>query len=64
MKIVSFNCRELANPSKKSSLKRMVETILSDVILLQETMGMNDVNKNALETLLHDLSFESIDAKG
>jgi hypothetical protein len=34
MKFLSFNCRGVVNPSKKSTLKRMVESTQPDVILL------------------------------
>jgi exonuclease III len=43
MKILSLNCRGLASPAKKSSLKRLVSVNNPDIIFLQETMGVNEV---------------------
>jgi exonuclease III len=64
MKTMSFNCRGLANPYKKSLLKRLVESMRSDVIFLQETMGSSQVVKEALESLLVGWSFEVVDGRG
>jgi hypothetical protein len=64
MKIVSFNLRGLANPSKKSSLRRMVDNISPGVILLQETLGIREDVKFALESLLHGWVFVAVDSRG
>jgi exonuclease III len=64
MKILSFNCRGLANPAKKSSLKRLVVVIDLDVIFLQETMGVSELVVASLESLFPGWSFVAVDAKG
>jgi len=50
MKILSFNCRGLAGPLKKSALKRVVALGHPDVILLQETLGVGEVIKERLSS--------------
>jgi exonuclease III len=64
MKILSFNCRGLANPNKKSSLRRLVEQCSLDVILLQETLGDNLAVVKILESLLPGWMFTAVDARG
>jgi exonuclease III len=64
MKILSFNCRGLANPSKKSSLRRLVELISPEVIFLQETMGVSESVVSVLESLLPGWDFAAVDARG
>lgn len=64
MKIMAFNCKGLANPSKKSPLKRLVDFAKPNVIFLQETMGSCQMVKNALEALLARWTFEAINARG
>jgi exonuclease III len=64
MKVLSFNCRGLANPAKKSSLKRLVVVVAPDVIFLQETMGVSELVVASLESLLPGWSFAVVDAKG
>jgi exonuclease III len=64
MKVLSFNCRGLANPSKKSSLRRLVEQSSPDVILLQETLGDSVSVVKTLETLLPGWMFAAVDARG
>jgi exonuclease III len=64
MKILSFNCRGLASPAKKSSLKRLVSVNNLDIIFLQETLGVSEVVVNSLEALLPGWSFVAVDAKG
>ena len=39
MKLMSFTCRGLASPIKKSSLRRLVDLNQPDIVLFQETMG-------------------------
>ena len=64
MKVMSFNCRGLASPLKKSSLRRLVELNQPDVILLQETLGCSEEVVRGLETLLSGWKFVAVDAKG
>jgi hypothetical protein len=64
MKILSLNCRGLASPTKKSSLKRLITVHNPDIIFLQETMGISEIVTRALEALLPGWSFVAIDAKG
>jgi exonuclease III len=63
MKILSFNCRGLVNPNKKSSLRRLVEQCSPDVILLQETLGENLAVVKILESLLLGWMFTAVDAR-
>jgi exonuclease III len=63
MKILSFNCWGLANPNKKSSLRRLVEQCSPDVILLQETLGDNLAVVKILESLLPGWMFTVVDAR-
>jgi len=42
MKCLSFNCRGMASASKKLALYDIFEVQLSDIILLQETLGEVD----------------------
>jgi exonuclease III len=62
MKVVSFNLRGLENPSKKLSLRRMVDNISPGVILLQETFGIREDVDFALEYLLHGWVFVAVDS--
>jgi exonuclease III len=64
MKILSFNCRGLANPAKKSSLRRLIDQTSLEVILLQETLGDSVTVTKSLETLLPGWSFAAVDARG
>jgi exonuclease III len=64
MKILSFNCRGLTSPAKKSSLKRLVSVNSPDIIFLQETLGVSEVVVKSLEALLPGWSFVAVDAKG
>jgi exonuclease III len=64
MKILSFNCRGLASPTKKSSLKRLIAVHNPDVLFLQETMGLSEVVIRSLEALLLGWSFVVLDARG
>jgi exonuclease III len=52
MKLLSFNCRGLASPSKKIALHRLVESTQSDIILLQETLGDANVMVPMMEKLI------------
>lgn len=64
MKFLSFNYKGLANPGKKSSFKRLVDSTRLDIILLQETLGTWDCIKLALEALCPSWSFEALAARG
>ena len=64
MILLSYNCRDLASPQKKSSLKRMIALLDPQIILLQETMGPSDKVKEALESWLPGWVFEAVDAVG
>ena len=64
MKILCFNCRGLTIPSKKLSLKRLVDVLVHDVLLLQETMGNSDVVVGFLKYLLPYWDFHVIDVNG
>ena len=64
MNIMSFNCRGLANPSKKSSLRRLIDFNRPDVLLLQETLGLNEDVCCILESLLPGWKFVAIDECG
>ena len=64
MKILSFNCRGLTSPSKKSSLKHLVDVWEPNVLLLQETMGNSNAVVGALKYMLLDWYFAAIDANG
>jgi exonuclease III len=64
MKIMSFNCRGLANPHKKLTLKRVVINDHPDVILLQDTLGDGEVVQAALETMFPGWAFITSDVRG
>jgi exonuclease III len=64
MKFLSFNCRGLASPHKKSSLKRLITTQQPDIILLQETLADSTTVSSTLATLFPGWHFEGIDATG
>jgi exonuclease III len=64
MKCCSFNCRGLAGPLKRTSLKRMILTEHPDVLLLQETLGEGIEVFNRLSSLLPDWSFITLDSIG
>jgi hypothetical protein len=64
MKFLSFNCRGVVSPSKKLSLKWLVDSNHPDIIFLQETMGMSSYVFSILEYLLNNWSFSSMDTRG
>ena len=64
MKIMSFNCCGLENLSKKSSLWCLIEFNFPDVVLLQETLGLNEEVSCNLETLLLGWQFVAVDVCG
>ena len=50
MKIMSFNCRGLDGPQKRSALRRVVDLDCPDILLLQETLGAGEEIKFRLES--------------
>ena len=64
MKILSFNCRGMAGPVKKSAFVRVLTLEHPDVILLQETLGVGEVIKEKLENWLPGWCFLTLDANG
>ena len=64
MKVMSFNCRGLAGPGKKSALMRVLALEHPDVLLLQETLGVGVVIQGKLESWFPGWSFVTLDAKG
>jgi len=64
MKVMSFNCRGLAGPKKKSALMRVLTLEHPDVILLQETLGVGEIVKDRLESWLAGWSFVTLDVRG
>jgi len=64
MKFMSFNCRGLAGPIKKSAFRRVLTLEHPDVIMLQETLGVGDVIKDCLERWLPGWTFITLDVKG
>jgi len=64
MKVMSFNCRGLAGPKKKSALIRVLTLEHPDMILLQETLGEGFIIKERLENWLSGWFFVTMDVKG
>jgi exonuclease III len=64
MKLLSFNCRGLASPSKKSALKRLVTLHQPDVFFLQETLTNERSATQALMNLFPGWAFLGLDASG
>ena len=64
MKLMSFNCRRLASPIQKSSLRRLVDLNQPDIVLLQETMGISEDVVRLLKVLLLGWKFVGIDSRG
>ena len=64
MKFVSLNCRGLESTWKKLSLKRMMEVLSPEVILPQETMGLELEVETSLTSLLLQYSFTTQSAIG
>ena len=64
MKLLSFNCRSLAGPGKKSAFMRVLTLEHPDVILLQETLGVGEMIQERLESWLLGWSFVTLDARG
>ena len=64
MKLMSFNCRGLAGPVKKSAFIRVLTLEHPDVILLQETLEVGEVIQERLESWILGWSFVTLDARG
>ena len=64
MIVMTLNCRGLASTPKKLAIRRMIEDQFLDVIFVQETMCDGSLLVNALEIMLKDWKFVSVDAKG
>jgi exonuclease III len=62
MKIMSLNCKGLVIPLKKISLKRLIFSNQSDLVLLQETMAFESVVVQLLENILPLWIFVGLDA--
>ena len=58
MILLSYNCRGLTSPQKKSSIKRIIAMHDPQIILLQETMGPSEKVKEALESWIPDGSLK------
>ena len=64
MKIMSFNCRGLASPLKRPTLRRVVDVEHPDILLLQETLGGGDVIKEKFESWFLGWTFVTLDVRG
>jgi exonuclease III len=64
MKFLSLNCRGLASPHKKSTLKQLINTQQPDIILLQEMMEDSSAISATLSSLLPRWLFMGLDAAG
>ena len=64
MKIMSFKCRGLVDPLKRSTLKRVVDLEHPDVIMLKETLGIGYVLKSKLESWFSGWISKTLDVRG
>jgi len=64
MKITSFNCRGLARPEKKLTLRKLFHTSPIDIILLQETLDPVNTITYLLEVMFVGWKFIGIYANG
>ena len=64
MKILSLNRRGLESPSKKLALKRLVQLHNPHILLLQETVGQEEVIGTFLINPFMHMKFISEDARG
>lgn len=64
MKCLSFNCRGLASPSKKLSLKRLLGSEPCDISFLQETLGRSELIVRTLLTIMPRWNFQALDDVG
>jgi hypothetical protein len=63
MIILSLNCIGLANPSKKLSLKRLIDVHSPSIMFLQETMMDEDRATKILSLVLLGWEFKFIDSQ-
>ena len=61
MMILSFNCRGLVGPHKRSALQQVVEIDQREIILLHETLGDGLEVKTKLESWFGGWCFETLD---
>ena len=64
MNLMSFNCRGLACPHKRSTLNKVVSLEHPDILLLQETLGVGGVSKARLESWFPRWIFDTLDVRG
>jgi len=64
MIVMTLNCRGLASAPKKLAICRLIEEQFLDVIFVQETMCDGSLLVIALESMLKDWDFVSVDSKG
>ena len=64
MLVLSFNMRRLGNSSNIKSLKGMIDSLKTVIILLQETMMEGMKAKEVLEPWLKDYNFPYINLDG
>eukprot|EP00253_Pinus_taeda_P027180 PITA_27180 len=64
MKCLSFNCRGLASPSKKLAMKRLIESELVDIIMLQETLCPAEKIVHDMQAMVPGWCFFANDAVG
>ena len=61
---MSFNCRGLAGPQKRSALRRVLDLDSPDIMLLQDTLGAGEETKARLESWFSSWIFETLDVRG
>lgn len=61
---LSFNCRGLANPDKRLSLRDLLAKKPFDILFLQETLGVGLEVTSTLTSFLPDWTFITLDASG
>lgn len=64
MIILSFNCIGFVSGSKKLALRALVKSYEPDVLMMQETLGVGDEKKGALNKNFPGWCFRTSDAKG
>lgn len=64
MKWLSYNCRGLASPSKRLTLKRLLSCDPCDIIFLQETLASSNQIVRTLLSILLGWHFQTLDATG
>ena len=64
MIVMTLNCRGLDNTPKKLAIRRMIEDYFLDVIFMQETMCDGSLLVGALEIMITEWKFVSVDSKG